>query len=42
VAYYVAFWALAAFAYLGGFLPHFLPVAREAISRVERGEVPPI
>jgi aminoglycoside phosphotransferase (APT) family kinase protein len=42
VAYYVAFWALAVFAYLGGFLPHFLPVAREAIRRVERGEVPPV
>jgi aminoglycoside phosphotransferase (APT) family kinase protein len=42
VAYHVAFWALAALAYLGGFLPHFLPVAREAIARVERGEVPPV
>lgn len=42
VAFHVGFWALAALAYLGGFAPHFLPVAREAIARVERGEQPPL
>jgi aminoglycoside phosphotransferase (APT) family kinase protein len=42
VAYHVTFWALACLAYLGGFAPHFLPVAREAIARVERGELPPL
>jgi aminoglycoside phosphotransferase (APT) family kinase protein len=42
VPVYVAYWAFAALAYLGGFAPHFLPVAREAIARVKRGEVPPI
>jgi aminoglycoside phosphotransferase (APT) family kinase protein len=41
-ALHVGHWALAAFAYLGGFLPHFLPVAREAIDRIRRGELPPI
>jgi aminoglycoside phosphotransferase (APT) family kinase protein len=40
LALYVGRWALAILAYLAGFLPHFLPVAREAIRRVERGEVP--
>jgi aminoglycoside phosphotransferase (APT) family kinase protein len=40
LALYVGRWALAVLAYLGGFLPHFLPVAREAIRRVEAGELP--
>jgi aminoglycoside phosphotransferase (APT) family kinase protein len=42
VSYHVTFWALAIFAYLGGFAPHFLPVAREAVTRIERGELPPV
>jgi aminoglycoside phosphotransferase (APT) family kinase protein len=41
-AFYVGYWALAALAYLGSFAPHFLPVARTAITRIERGEVPPL
>ncbi|HUR78756.1 MAG TPA: aminoglycoside phosphotransferase family protein [Acidimicrobiales bacterium] len=40
VAVYVGHWALAALAYLGGFLPHFIPVARQAVARLERGELP--
>jgi aminoglycoside phosphotransferase (APT) family kinase protein len=42
VAYHVTFWALAVLAYLGGFAPHFLPVARTAIERLRAGEVPPL
>jgi aminoglycoside phosphotransferase (APT) family kinase protein len=42
VAHHTLFWALAVLAYLGGFAPHFLPVAREAIERIRRGELPPI
>lgn len=42
VAFHVAGWGLAVFAYLGEFAPHFIPVARVAVERVERGEVPPV
>lgn len=42
VAYHVGFWCLAVLAYLGGFLPHFLPVARDAIERIGAGDRPPL
>ena len=40
VAHYVAEWAVAVFAYLGGIAPAYLPPARIALERIAAGERP--